>query len=56
MKWSSAISGVLSVVTSEFTLAVIIGVVTVTAPLMSVDSHTPMDVCSNSLNIRHGMD
>lgn len=37
------------------TVAVIIGLVKVTAALMSVDSHTPVAVCSNSPNIRHGM-
>lgn len=46
----------LIVVTCEFTVAVIIGVAAVTALLMSVDSHSPMAACSNSLNIRHGMD
>lgn len=34
-------------------MAVIIGVATVTAALISVDNHTPMAVCSNSPNIRH---
>lgn len=55
-KWANAIPGsrVLTVVVLvAFTVAVIIGVATVTAALMSVDSHTPMAVCSNSPNIRH---
>lgn len=39
----------------EFTVAVIIGVAMVTAALMSVDSHTPMAVCSNSQNIGRRM-
>lgn len=39
-------------------MAVIIGLVKVTAALMGVDSHTPMAVlmvCSNSPKIRHRM-